>query len=80
MNLQLSGNNDRRHNNKQDLNIATWNVRTMLYTDSRYIPQRRTALIDLELENTNSGIAGDKTQCRAPTERSRENLLLEGLS
>ena len=36
--------------------ITTWNVRTMIDRDASDRPRRRTALIDLELENINADI------------------------
>ena len=49
-----SGTNSTKRKNK--LIITTWNVRTMLEDYKSNRPRRRTALIDLELENIKSDI------------------------
>ena len=55
MDLHHSGRNNRRER-KCNFKIATWNIRTMLDSNAGNRPRRRSALIDLELENINADI------------------------
>lgn len=62
-----------RRRNKQDLTLATWNVRTLLDNDNSNRPQRRTALIASELDKYGIDVAA-LTETRLAGEGALEEV------